>query len=141
MGNFKISKQMRVTRFCSKDEYDSFISGRRLCNDRRAREDRGFNSTAVGFCFTEEAPDIAFQHLKGIVDHEVCMTLEFPDGHLTESEGVYCEPPFYDEAILTTKKEWCCVWYDKFTAKLISADFHYTELAPSRRQLLSIFNL
>lgn len=123
---------MRVTRFCSFDEYFKFSKGEMLVNARQHRQKN--KSLSIGFCFCEDEPKTAFEYLKGIVDLDVCMVLDIEDKHLTESVGIYHKPGFSGNAMMV-KREWCATWYNNRIAKLISVDSHFRKLAPSHRDI------
>lgn len=112
---------MRVTRFMSKDEWDAFKDGRILYNDTDHFNGGRGGSKSKGFCFTEDTPDEAWKYLKGIVDADVCVVFEFPDGYLRESRGIYADHSdgtgFFDKVI---KTEWCCEEYDNKVAQVVS---------------------
>lgn len=90
-------------------EWQAFQQGERLVNHTDHFNGGRGGSKSKGFCFTEDIPDEAWKYLKGIVDADVCVTLEFPDGYLTESYGVYADQredaEFLDKVL---KREWCC---------------------------------
>ena len=104
----------------SKDEWDAFKDGRILYNDTDHFNGGRGGSKSKGFCFTEDTPDEAWKYLKGIVDADVCVTLEFPDGYLKRSSGVYADhsegAKFGDEVL---KTEWCCEKYHRSVAKVV----------------------
>lgn len=99
---------MKVTRFMSRHEWDKLTSEQTITNHRKHEA----KTTSVGFCFTEDEPQVAWKYLGGIVDAEVCVTFEFPDGYLTESTAQYADQregaKFGD---LMIKREWCCTSY------------------------------
>lgn len=99
---------MKVTRFMSRREWDKLKAGQTITNHRKHKA----KTTSVGFCFTEDEPQVAWKYLGGIVDAEVCVTFEFPDGFLTEATAKYADQregaKFSD---LMDKREWCCTEY------------------------------
>lgn len=111
---------MRVTRFMSLAEWEAFERGETLVNTTDHFDGGKGGSKSVGFCFTEDAPEVAWEYLAGIVDADVWVTFEFPDGYLTESDGKYSDQSkgagFYDVVYRT---EWCCTSYDNTIAKVI----------------------
>lgn len=130
---------MRVTRFCSAEEFQKFINGETLHNNTiHQRINHG--SKSVGFCFVEDEPEVAFRYLKGIVDLDYCIVLDFEDGHLKPSVGAY-NVGGANAIIIEKKREWCCEWYNNKVATLVYADKHYAQLAPSRRDLKRMFGI
>lgn len=110
---------MRVTRFCSRKEYDAFMRGKTLTNDinhYHYRDGKG-GSRSVGFCFMAEDPKECWIYLKGIVVPEVCMVLDFPDGYLTKSMGRYADHSTATGTMLKTV--YCTTRYDNKTATLV----------------------
>ena len=111
---------MRVTRFMSLAEWEAFERGETLINNTDHFDGGKGGSKSVGFCFTEDAPEVAWRYLRGIVDADVWVTFEFPDNYLTKSDGVYADPReeagFYDRIIID---EWCCTSYDNTIAKVV----------------------
>lgn len=112
---------MRVTRFCSIQEYRKFVSGENLTNNTdHFRGGRG-GSISVGFCFTEDDPKTAWRYLKGIVYPEICMVLEIDQSLLNESRGKYADySNGQDGSHACLQKEWCTTQYSNKTAKLIN---------------------
>lgn len=99
---------MKVTRFMSRAEWDALCSGQTIINNRK----HDAKTTSVGFCFTEDSPEVAWQYLAGIVDADVCVTFDFPDGFLTESTAKYADQSEDAKfADLMDKREWCCTSY------------------------------
>lgn len=111
---------MRVTRFMSLAEWEAFERGETLINNTDHFDGGKGGSKSVGFCFTEDAPEVAWRYLAGIVDADVWVTFEFPDNYLTKSDGVYADPRegagFYDRIVID---EWCCTSYDNTIAKVV----------------------
>lgn len=107
---------MKVTRFMSRAEWDELKAGQTITNNRSHKA----KTTSVGFCFTEDEPQVAWKYLGGIVDAEVCVTFEFPNGFLTESTAKYADQregaKFGD---LMIKKEWCCTEYSLNVCKVV----------------------
>ena len=137
---------MRVTRFMSRDEWDAFKEGMILLNETDHFNSGKGGSNSKGFCFTEDTPDEAWKYLKGIVDADVCATFEFPDGHLTESYGVYADQregaEFFDKML---KREWCCQTYHSSIAKVIEVKdpfqgVDYRELKKKIEEMKKLFN-
>lgn len=105
----------------SRAEWDAFQDGKVLINDTDHYKGGKGGSLSVGFCFTEDSPEDAWVYLIGIVDADVCVTLEFPDGYLRESRGIYADHSdgagFFNKVI---KTEWCCEEYDNKVAQVVS---------------------
>lgn len=100
----------------SRTEWDALCSGQTITNNRRHKA----KTTSVGFCFTEDEPQVAWQYLGGIVDADVCAIFEFPDGYLRKSYGVYAdhsEGAKFEDKVL--KPEWCCEKYHRSIAKVV----------------------
>lgn len=108
---------MRVTRFCSRKEYDAFMRGETLTNDINHYRDGKGGSRSIGFCFMAEDPKECWPYLKGIVVPEVCMVLDFPDGYLTKSMGRYADHSTANGSMMKT--EYCTTRYDNKTATLV----------------------
>ena len=99
---------MQVTRFRSRKEWLALCSGQTITNNRKHKS----KTTSVGFCFTEDSPEVAWQYLAGIVDADVCVTFDFPDGFLTESTAKYADQSEGAKMTdLMDKREWCCTEY------------------------------
>lgn len=92
----------------SRAEWDALCSGKKICNNRKHKA----KTTSVGFCFTEDSPEVAWQYLSGVVDADVCVTFDFPDGFLTESTAKYADQSEGAKMTdLMDKREWCCTEY------------------------------
>ncbi len=116
---------MKLTRFCSRAEYEKFINGEKLVNttDHGAR---GARSKSVGFCFAADKPNAAFEYLGGIVCPEVCMVLDFPNPEkdLQKATAYYANHNGeWGDVIPIT--DYCTTSYSKDIATLISADFSF----------------
>lgn len=100
----------------SRCEWDKLISGQTISNHRKHKA----KTTSVGFCFTEDEPQVAWKYLDGVVDAEVCVTFEFPDGFLTESKAQYADKregaKFTD---LMEKRDWYCTEYSLDECKVV----------------------
>lgn len=102
----------------SRLEWDKLQTGQTITNHRKHKA----KTTSVGFCFTEDEPQVAWEYLAGIVDAEVCVTFDFPDGYLRKSYGVYAdhsEGAKFEDKMLKT--EWCCAKYNRSIAKVVDA--------------------
>ena len=107
---------MKVTRFMSRAEWDKLTSGQTITNHRKHKA----KTTSVGFCFTEDEPQVAWKYLGGVVDAEVCVTFEFPDGFLTESKAQYADKREGAKfGNLMDKREWCCTKYSLDDCKVV----------------------
>lgn len=99
---------MKVTRFMSQAEWNKLKAGQTITNNRKHKA----KTTSVGFCFTEDSPEVAWKYLAGIVDTDVCATFDFPDGFLTESKAQYADQREGAKMTdLMDKQEWCCTEY------------------------------
>lgn len=133
---------MIVTRFCSKKEFDAFMSGENLINETDHFKGGAGGSQSRGFCFSPDKPKVCFEYLKGIVDTEVCMVLHFQDGYLTESLGKYRD--VNRESIdglpcATLIRELCCTKYNNKIATLIWHTNRYHELCPNASDIRECF--
>ena len=89
--NIYYSNVMIVHRFMSDTEYECLMAGASLMNGT-IHGNHGQATTSVGFCFFTEDPDKAIHWLSGCCDPEWCVTMEFSDGYLKESEATYRDP-------------------------------------------------
>ena len=111
---------MRVTRFMSLVEWEAFEWGWTLENNTDHFDGGKGGSKSIGFCFTEYEPEVAWRYLKGIVDADVWVTFEFPDGYLKQSMGKYPDYSNDDDTFKPClRREWCCTSYDNTIAKVI----------------------
>lgn len=78
---------MILHRFCSAKEYEAFQRGDLLVNNKNHSIKRGSASTSVGFCFFKEDPEDAKHWLSGIVDFDVCITVEVDDSDVMSQEA------------------------------------------------------
>ena len=107
---------MKVTRFMSRAEWDKLTSGQTITNHRKHKA----KTTSVGFCFTEDEPQVAWKYLGGVVDAEVCVTFEFPDGFLTESKAQYADKREGAKfGNLMEKRDWYCTEYSLDECKVV----------------------
>ena len=67
---------MIVHRFMSSEEYGRLVKGETLENHRHHAKG---GAGSVGFCFTQEAPELAIRWLSGIVDTDYCVTFRVRD--------------------------------------------------------------
>ena len=111
---------MIVTRFMSLREFEAFERGETLINNTDHFDGGKGGSQSVGFCFTVDAPEVAWRYLKGIVDADVWVTFDFPDGYLIPSIGKYIDYSNDDGTFKPClRREWCCTSYDKTIAKVV----------------------
>ena len=109
---------MIVTRFMSLAEWEAFERGEPVINKTPNYDAAKGGSQSVGFCFTVDAPEVAWRYLKGIVDADVWVTFEFPDGYLSPSMGKYID--YSDDTFKPCLRgEWCCTIYDDTVAKVV----------------------
>ena len=109
---------MKVTRFMSRAEWDKLKAGQTITNNRRHEA----KTTSVGFCFTEDEPQVAWKYLDGIVDADVCVTFEFPEDFLTESTAKYADQSEGAKMTdLMDKREWCCAEYSINDCRVVCA--------------------
>lgn len=104
----------------SLSEWEAFEAGGKLMNNTDHFNDGKGGSTSVGFCFTEDEPEVAWRYLSGIVDADVWVTFEFPDGFLKESMGKYADHKDDGTYKPCLRREWCCTSYDNTIAKVIN---------------------
>lgn len=113
-------KIIRLTRFCSQQEYNKFMAGEELVNDKDHFQGGKGGSTSAGFCFTPDEPKTAWRYLKGIVTADICMVLDIEATMINESAGVYAD---YSKGADFTKrcwkKEYCTKQYSNKTARLV----------------------
>ena len=125
----KIIRKMKLTRFCSKAEYEKFMAGETLTNHTDHYRGGKGGSTSVGFCFTADPPKTAWRYLKGTVSSEVCMVMDIPKESLSISTGKYAD---YSKGELGAysclKKEFCLRTYSNKTVKLVKV-LHPEEFA------------
>ena len=135
---------MIVHRFMSDAEYECLMSGAKLMNATDHGKEHNLTNS-VGFCFFVEEPDEAIHWLSGITFPDWCVTMEIPDGLLTESYGIYRDPehddlhrPAPDEGRPTMKKrEFCLTCYSLNDVRVIGATDKYSRYAEMRRFLIS----
>lgn len=110
---------MRVTRFCSIEEYNKFVAGEVLTNTTDHYRGSKGGSTSIGFCFTKDEPITAFQYLKGIVYCDICMILDIDIKRLVKTSGKYAKQKDGKFICSVLKEEYCCTQYSNKTAKLV----------------------
>ena len=128
---------MILHRFMSEAEYEVLIAGGKLMNATDHHKEHGRKTTSVGFCFFPEDPDKAIHWLSGVVNTEMCVTLDIDDSLLTESTGIYRDDEKDDiegmsllELMFTPapqieRKEYCLTEYSLNVAKVLDATTKY----------------
>jgi len=121
----------------SEAEYEVLIAGGKLMNATDHHKEHGRKTTSVGFCFFPEDPDKAIHWLSGVVNTEMCVTLDIDDSLLTESTGIYRDDEKDDiegmsllELMFTPapqieRKEYCLTEYSLNVAKVLDATTKY----------------
>lgn len=119
---------MKVFRFMSKNEFDDYMKGLNLFNEKIHEG----NTTSVGFCFLDSndfEPRNAIKFLSGIVSMDYCVEFEVIKP-LKERYGQYAKPIQNYQEIFNllkqlgqrprfTTKEYCTTFYNKDTLKVI----------------------
>lgn len=77
---------MILHRFCSQEEFDRYMRGELLVNEKD--HSKFSKSTSIGFCWFWEEPWYAIEYLSGIVNRDICITVETDSKNVTESMGV-----------------------------------------------------
>lgn len=126
---------MILHRFCSQKEFEAYKRGEVLSNPTNHSVKRGGASTSVGFCFFPENPERAKHWLSGIVDFDVCITVEVNPSDVVQSRGRYLGA----KKRVVYKKEYCTVEYDNRRFKLIDATTKYSTYAPNHSLLKQMF--
>ena len=128
---------MILHRFMSEAEYEVLIAGGKLMNATDHHKEHGRKTTSVGFCFFPEDPDKAIHWLSGVVNTEMCVTLDIDNSLLTESTGIYRDDEKDDiegmsllELMFTPapkieRKEYCLTEYSLNVAKVLDATTKY----------------
>lgn len=122
-----------------------YFRGKTLRNDADHGAIRGRDaSTAVGFCFFAEDPDVALHRLSGIVDLDCCITVEVSEDLVRPCTGRYpnwVRPGVQDGSVQV--EEWCATEYDRRRFRLVSVTGKYRNYAPGasalRRLLPGVF--
>lgn len=97
---------------------------------------RGGASTSVGFCFFKEDPEEAKHWLSGIVDFDVCITVEVDDSDVNKSRGRYGTENLQG---VMYKEEYCCKAYDNYRFRLIDSTTKFSTYAPNHTELKKLF--
>jgi len=127
---------MILHRFCSKAEYDKYMAGETLVNDKDHGAQRGYDvSTAVGFCFFVESPEEVKHRLSGIVDFDVCLTVEVSHTKVYLCHGRY--PVRVNGRAVGSAKftEFCTKTYNNRDFKLLRADTSFSSYCPGPAKL------
>lgn len=131
---------MILHRFCSQAEYDKYMAGETLVNDKDHGAVRGYDATtAVGFCFFMGAPGKRKHQLSGIVDFDVCLTVEVDPSKVQFCHGRY--PLWQNGQRIGTEKvlEFCTTTYNNQDFKLVNADKSFSGYAPNGSLLRKLF--
>lgn len=131
---------MILHRFCSQREFDAYMRGETLINEKDHGAERGYEATtAVGFCFFVDAPEKAKHRLSGIVDFDVCLTVDVCPSKIRLCHGRY--PEWHDGVRIGTVKyvEFCSISYNNRDFKLLSADKSFRHYAPNASALRALF--
>lgn len=132
---------MILHRFCSKAEYDKFMAGETLVNDTDHGARRGYAvSTSVGFCFFAGDPEDWKHRLSGIVDFDVCITVEAPGPLIYISTGRYpVRTPDGRLDGLRFYTEFCTRTYNNRDFKLLKADTSFSSYYPGPAKLREMY--
>lgn len=136
---YKIIYPMILSRFCSKAEFDKYMAGETIVNNIDHGAQRGYDvSTAIGFCFFIGNPEEEKHRLSGIVDFDVCITVDvsFTEVHLCH--GRY---PFRVNGRVVGVMdfmEFCTRTYNNRDFKLIEADTSFSDYCPGPAELREI---
>ncbi len=126
--------KMTLHRFCSQEEFDCYKRGELLINEKDHSKTRGTATTSVGFCWFTENPEKAKHRLSGIVDFDVCITVETDAANVMESKGRYVVNGVRD----TYLTEYCCTSYDNKRFRLVEATDKFKSYVPSFSDLKKI---
>lgn len=131
---------MIIHRFMSQAEYEKYKAGEDLRNDTNHNVLRGEASTAIGFCWFDDDPEDAKHRLSGIVDFDICLTVEAPAYALHRCSGRY---PTYSapgvKSGIKYYREYCCRSYNRDNFKEIEASDKFRNYAPGASQLKELF--
>lgn len=113
---------MILHRFCSQEGFDRYMRGELLVNEKD--HSKFSKSTSIGFCWFWEEPWYAIEYLSGIVNRDICITVETDSKNVTESMGYY-----WGEDGPDWFPEYCCTSYDNERFRLVEATdkFRYDE--------------
>lgn len=131
---------MILHRFCSQAEYDKYMASETLFNEKDHGAERGFGATtAVGFCFFVEDPEERKHQLSGIVDFDVCLTLEVDPSKVCPCHGRYT---LWQNGIRVAYKqvlEFCSTTCNNREFKLIKADKSFSGYCVNGSVLRDLF--
>ncbi len=129
-------------RFCSREEFDKYMAGEKLTNHTDHSKKRGTATTSTGFCFFTEDPDEAKHRLSGIVDFDVCLTVEADRRKVKRTKGRYADhsQPIFSGACVMMD-EYCTPEYDRDAFKLVGYTDAYADYAPGPKKLREMFLL
>ncbi len=131
---------MILHRFCSQTEFDRYLAGETLINEKDHGAERGYDiTTAVGFCFFVGDPEEAKHRLSGIVDFDVCLTVDVSHTKVRLCHGRYAE--WCNGVPIGTAKyiEFCATAINIHDFKLVSADTSFSGYAPNGTTLRALF--
>ncbi len=126
---------MILHRFCSQEEFDSYKRGELLINEKCHSKTRGTATTSVGFCWFTENPEKAKHRLSGIVDFDVCITVETDAANVKESKGSYVV-----NGVTVYLTEYCCTSYDNKRFRLVEATDKFKSYAPNFSDLKKVMS-
>lgn len=127
---------MILHRFCSAKEFEAYQRGDMLVNNTDHSKKRGSASTSVGFCFFTEDPEEAVHWLSGIVDLDICMTVEVYESDVIKSRGRYLEA---EKRVPIYREEYCTKTYDNYKFRLVDSTTKYSSYAPNHSFLKKMF--
>lgn len=131
---------MILHRFCSQAEYDKYIAGETLVNEKDHGAERGYEaSTAVGFCFFVGNPEKRKHQLSGIVDFDVCLSVEVDPSKVQFCHGRYTL--WQNGQRVGTEKvlEFCTTTYNNRDFKLVKADKSFSGYCVNGSVLRDLF--
>lgn len=131
---------MILHRFCSLAEYDKYMAGETLVNTKDHGACRGYAATsAVGFCFFVEHPEKRKHQLSGIVDFDVCLTVEVDPSKVNLCHGRY--PLRINGRFVGAENvmEYCTTSYNNKDFKLVKADKSFSGYAPNGSVFRELF--
>ncbi len=127
---------MILHRFCSDREFRKYMSGEYLHNDRKHWLMRGSDvTTSEGFCFFAESPAKAVRRLSGIVDFDVCITVDVHPSKLRISRGRYANWDRNKPGETVMIQEWCTDSYNIHDFRLVRFDRSFAGTRPNARDI------
>lgn len=131
---------MKVFRYMSKIEYDKYMNGEDLINNKNHE---GTNNTSIGFCFMEgdiKKAEESIEFLMGIVNEEVLCVFEIDEKYLTKSQAKYASVIEKQGSMLEMleklyngwndfdiREEYCLTKYNNKIARLIESVEKYKQ--------------